>query len=167
MSTYHFFSYYHNLKQFIKIVIILCVPFFVGSCKKTETVQLNIEGAWQLYAYVHNGKEIWHFTKDNKLYITLDLPAENIHGDTVNQGSYTLDIKKYAHGSFLKKNLFNVPNITFEGLNNFKYGQKNIDFTPINTIWEIHKLEKNILFLITDQESGIPGGLVTKEFFRE
>ena len=159
--------------MFLKIRLTLfSLILILVSCQKAAKVEGDIKGTWERVIFNHNGTEQWIFTADKKIYITLTLPnavtlsGGSIDGDTVCEGSFTTKIVNYSHGTLLNKNIFRVPELTISGLSNYKYSGSNLDFTSSNTVWQVHKLDANVLILTTDIESGIPGGLVEKEFYK-
>jgi len=153
-------------------LFILVIIFFY-SCQKAEKVEGKMEGTWDRVVFDHNGSEQWSFTADNKIYIMLTLPnrltftGQEIVGDTVCVGNFTTDIVHYTHGALLNKNIFRVPAITVTDLTNFKYSGGNLDYTPYNTVWQVHKLNATVMILTTDVYSGKKGGLEQREFYKQ
>lgn len=156
--------------QSASFVLISIVIVFFFSCQKVENVQTELTGTWERVVFNHSGAEQWTFTADGKLFITLSDTVNNMifDGDTVNEGSYTMEIIRYTHGTFLNKDIFRVPAITISGLTNYKLpNNTNIYFPSINTVWQIHQLDEQVLIITTDMEDGVHSGLVIKEFYKK
>ncbi|OPZ97254.1 MAG: hypothetical protein BWY70_01550 [Bacteroidetes bacterium ADurb.Bin408] len=154
----------------ISILFLLALAF---SCKKADKTETKLQGTWERVVFNHNGTEQWTFTPENNLYVTLSLPGMHtldgglIDGDTVCSGTYSVKIVHYKHGVFLNKNIFNVPEITIDGLINYKYAGGNMDFTAYNTLWQVHKLNATELIITTDLYNNLPGGLEQREFYKQ
>lgn len=143
------------------------------SCQKADKTETKLQGTWERVVFNHNGTEQWTFTPENNLYVTMTLPGTHtlegneIDGDTVCSGTYSVKIVRYKHGVFLNKNAFRVPQITIEGFINYKFSGGNMDFTAYNTLWQVHKLNDSELIITTDVYNNIPGGLEQREFYKQ
>jgi len=166
----------HIVKQRMRFTVILLIVFtlsFLFSCQKAETVEADIQGAWERVVFNHHGSEQWVFTPEFNIYVILTLPGinnqqgEEIMGDTVCTGSFTTKIVHFNHGTFLNKDIFRVPQITITGFTNFKYSGGNIDFTAYNTIWQVNKLTASEMIMTTDMYNNIHGGLEQREFYKQ
>jgi len=151
----------------IYILFLIAFVFFLSSCAKVETIEPLLIGTWERVVFNHEGAEQWTFTKDGIIYVTLDYPSKGIAGDTINEATYELSIVNYSHGTLLNKNFLKVPAIDIDGFTMYKIEQEVISFSMNNTQWQIHSIDESIMIITTDIESGIPGGLVTKEFYKK